>query len=147
MTNPKPNNFACPHEGCDKVYKDAAHLGIHRRAAHGVLGRSHKAKRMQDVKASLPQPAPITAETRTKRKYNKRSTSLATLPETATFQANGNGHYRPQTATRPFHAEAALAVAFGRFKELCTSVAVEYDLPPRSFAAKLIELIQSETLR
>jgi hypothetical protein len=138
LSNPK---FACPE--CGKQYNDAAHVGIHRRAAHGVKGKSRNAiKRRNSI--GLPPAAPVES-TPAKRKYTKRSTNLETIPQSHIHSLNGNEQPRPQT--RPFHAEAALAVAFGRFKELCTSIAVEYDLPPRSFAARLAELIHAEALR
>lgn len=43
--------------------------------------------------------------------------------------------------------EATLAVAFGRFTELCITIAVEYDLPPRLFAHRLSELIYAAQVR
>jgi len=141
----------CGIDGCKAEYKDAAHLGIHRRAKHGILGRSHTSQKARALKAeneaklANPEPAAVNGSgMRSKRKYMKRSTALANIDQA--HPTNGNEHFS-KTSYRPFHAEAALAVAYGRFKELCTSIAVEYDLPPRSFAARLAELIHAETLR
>jgi hypothetical protein len=125
----KPTKFKCTEPGCNEEYNDNAHLGIHKRAAHGILGKSHQA---------IKKP---------KRKYSKRSTTLATLPHE---EANGQiqrANGQAQTSTRRFHAEAALAVAYGRFQELCKGIAFEYDLPPRSFTARFVELIRAEALR
>jgi hypothetical protein len=129
----QPEKFKCTEPGCGAEYDDAAHLGIHRRAKHGIFGKKHAKK------AAEAQP--------TKRKYTKRS-QLATIPnEEANGHVNHTGNGQAQTLSRRFHSEAALIVAFSRFKELCAGVAFEYDLPPRSFTARLIELIHSETLR
>lgn len=43
--------------------------------------------------------------------------------------------------------EATLAVALGRFQELCRSMAFELDLPPRSFAARVAGLVYAATIR
>jgi hypothetical protein len=136
LSNP---NFVCPE--CGKKYNDAAHVGIHRRAAHGIMGKSANAIKSRNS----PPPVPAEAATPAKRKYTKRSTAIDTFQQSKAH-LNGNGR-RPQIEAHPFHTEAAIAVAFGRYKELCTSVAVEYDLPPRSFAARLAQLIYAETLR
>ena len=43
--------------------------------------------------------------------------------------------------------EATLALALGRFQGLCASMALEFDLPPRRFAARLAELIFATQIR
>lgn len=139
----KPEKFKCTEPGCTKEYNDNAHLGIHRRAAHGIQGKSHNAVKKREERAAAKAAA---TAAQTKRTYKKRSNTLATIPEVSP-QSNGYTNGNGQATSRRFHAEAALAVAFGRFKELCASVAFEYDLPPRSFTSKFIELIHSETLR
>jgi hypothetical protein len=135
--------FKCTQPGCSAEYNDAAHLGIHLRAKHGIAGQSANAIKNRELrhaaKAAQAEAKP------TKRKYTKRSNQLATIPETNGHINHSNG--QAQAVSRRFHSEAAIAVAYGRFQELCKNVAFEYDLPPRSFTAKFIELIQSETLR
>jgi predicted RNA-binding Zn-ribbon protein involved in translation (DUF1610 family) len=44
-------------------------------------------------------------------------------------------------------SDATLALALGRFQGLCQSMAVEFDLPPRLFAARLAELIYHSQVR
>jgi hypothetical protein len=139
-----PTKFQCTQPGCEAEYNDKAHLGIHLRAAHGIKGKSKNSiKRRQKLKdaekATATQPNP-------KRRYTKRSTTLATIPQEVNGNAS-NGQVQAQTVSRRFHAEAALAVAFGQFKELCKGVAFEYDLPPRSFTARFVEFLHAEALR
>jgi hypothetical protein len=144
----QPTKFKCTQPGCSAEYNDKPHLGIHLRAAHGIAGKSHTARtarekrqKLKDAeKATTTQPTP-------KRRYTKRSTTLATIPQEANGNHTGNGQVQAQTLSRRFHAEAALAVAFGQFKELCKGIAFEYDLPPRSFTARFVEFLHAEALR
>jgi hypothetical protein len=138
-----PQKFKCTQPGCDKEYNDAAHRGIHLRAAHGIKGRSHQAIKRREERAAAAKAALLAQP---KRKYTKRSTDLAIRDEKANEQINHSTNGFGQAATRRFAAETAVAVALSRFKDLCTSVAVEYDLPPRSFAARFRELIAAEAL-
>jgi hypothetical protein len=75
----------------------------------------------------------------TKRKYTKRS-ELATLTASTKNGLSRNGHH--QDTGHPFGiTETAVAVAFGRFQELCASVSFEFDVPPRTLARRLSTLI------
>jgi hypothetical protein len=138
----QPTKHKCTQPGCEAEYNDKAHLGIHLRAAHGIKGKSKNSiKRRQKLKGAEK----ATAASTPKRRYTKRSTTLATIPQ----EVNGNhtnGQVQAQTVPRRFHAEAALAVAYGRFQELCKGVAFEYDLPSRSFTARFIEFIHAAPL-
>lgn len=135
----------CTEPGCNAEYNDNAHLGIHKRSAHGIVGTSTNSKKSREKRAAAKAAAAAADQTKVKRTYTKRSNALATL-ETSTNHVNGQGQGQGLTPRR-FHAEAALAVAYGRYQELCKSIAFEYDLPPRSFTARFAELIHSETLR
>jgi hypothetical protein len=77
----------------------------------------------------------------TKRRYTKRS-ELATLTaSTKNGLSRNNGHHQDPTG-HPFGiTETAVAVAFGRFQELCASVSFEFDVPPRTLARRLGTLI------
>jgi len=44
-------------------------------------------------------------------------------------------------------SEATLALALGRFQGFCASMAQEFDLPPRRFTARLVELIYAAQVR
>jgi hypothetical protein len=147
MKGTTPEKFKCKQPGCEAEYNDNAHLGIHLRAKHGIAGQSATAIHNRNLRHAAKAAATQTTNPPTKRPYTKRR-ELATIPQ----EANGHVHHasngQAQTLSRRFHSEAALAVAYGRFTELCKSVAFEYDLPPRSFAARFLELINnSETLR
>jgi len=147
--------FKCTEPECGKEYNDAAHLGIHRRAAHGILGRSANAMKRAAQAAKLPEPAPIadaepiTKQPVTKRKYTKRSLQLAkqTLPPIASNGAgvnhsNQEAHFAPDGIP-----EVTLAIALGRFQELCRSMAFEFDIPPKLFTQRLAELIYRAQVR
>lgn len=135
----------CTEPGCNAEYNDNAHLGIHKRTAHGIVGSSVNSKKKREQRAAA-KAAAAAADQPAKRTYTKRSNALATLETSTNHQGQANGQANGLTPRR-FHAEAALAVAYGRFQELCKGIAFEYDLPPRSFAARFAELIHAETLR
>jgi hypothetical protein len=88
------------------------------------------------------QDAPADPSTQpTKRTYTKRS-QLAPIPATqngtkALSKAHQNGHH--SSSHEAF--ETAVAYAFGRYTELCASIAREFDLPPVSFARQLAVFI------
>lgn len=60
--------------------------------------------------------------------------------------AASNGHQEAHVAPDGI-PEATLAVALGRFQELCRSIAFEHDLPARMFASRLAGLIYASTVR
>jgi hypothetical protein len=63
----------------------------------------------------------------------------------ASIEASNNGNNR-QTR-RSAIPEAAIAFTAGRIEELLLRTATELDLPPKSLAAGVIELIHAKTLR
>ena len=78
------------------------------------------------------------------------ATTIATLDKPASEkhhaerkQQSSFDGFTPQSDIDP----RTLAVAFGRFQELCRTFAVEYDLPPRMFTRRLIELISASQVR
>ena len=127
--------FKCPECGLTFTYANT--LGYHRKKKHGVAGTSPAAVYAQKRKreAAAAEAAALQEQpARTKRKYTKRSDTLATLTPSK------NGH-RAQAEDHNGYSsgalETAVAVAFGRFTELCKSVASEFDVPPRTFTAQL----------
>ena len=116
--------FACPE--CGKSYTAPTGLGRHRQAAHGVAGTSHSIAK-KNAQLSAP----------------KRS-QLAKLPK-----ANGhvNGAHKETHAASSDPFEIPVAIAFGRFREILTSMAIEHDLSPRLFASRFAELVYRSTLR
>jgi hypothetical protein len=77
------------------------------------------------------------------RKENRivKRTTQATIIQT-NGQAHQEGHANPDGIP-----DALVAVASGRFIELCRSVAFEYDLPPRLFAARVAAFIYGTQVR
>ena len=60
--------------------------------------------------------------------------------------ATSNGHH-PETYIAPDGiSEASVAFTAGRVEELLHRVAAEYDVPARSFTARVIELVHAKTL-
>jgi hypothetical protein len=68
-----------------------------------------------------------------------------TTPASIT-QTNGQAHQERQ-ANPDGIPDALIAVTSGRFIEICRSVAFEYDLPPRLFAAKVAAFIYGTQVR
>ena len=143
--------FQCPD--CAKVYRSNAGLGGHRRRAHGVIGTSSSAVKVRELnqakaaravaaEARKEKSAPAVARAlepqqppRQRRKYTKRS-QLATLPAT---ESTVNHH--TQNGHSPSQFETAVAVAYGRFTQLCLEVASQFDVPPASFTRQLASFI------
>jgi uncharacterized C2H2 Zn-finger protein len=122
-------NLKCPH--CDFTAKWKGGLTLH-------VSKAHR------LDAPPAEPAP----TNGKRKYTRREIDQPAHAIIVSSQANGlashaqEGH--PVTDGIP---EGTLALALGRFQELCRSIAFEHDLPPRMFAARLAGLIYAATVR
>jgi hypothetical protein len=113
----KSKSLKCPE--CGKQYSAATGLGRHRQIAHGIEGTSHSTK-------------------------SKRS-QLAKLPNKANGHVNGAHQETHAAPSDPY--EIPVAIAFGRFREICTSMAIEHDVSPRLFAARFAELVYRSTLR
>jgi len=173
-TKPTPTKHQCPE--CDAQYEDARGLGTHRRLKHGIAGSSaatlyyqkqKKEKKKKDGKTSvhnrLKGQFPCTHEgckfiaqwkggltnhLNTTHRNTKRSLQLAkqTLPPIASNGAgvnhsNQEGHIAPDGIP-----QAAIAFTAGRVEELLSRLAIEYDLPPRTFTARVIELVHAKTV-
>jgi hypothetical protein len=159
--------FKC--DQCGERYTAAKFLGIHRALKHGIPGSSaavvsQRKKREREAAAAAAAPPPELqckdCDFRAKSLNGlsihrsaahghvgkvKRST-LAKLPQ-AVPVVDGHRHEEEAHPVAARIPEVTLAVAFGRFQELSRSMAVEYDLPPRLFAAQLAALIHRSTLR
>jgi hypothetical protein len=127
-------------------FDEPAHLGRHRRFSHGVLGReAQKFRKLEEeikeknansaaIEVSKPVEIIEVKAPKLKRKSPKRRE-----PEQLEHHSNGALHFDIDPTT--------VAVAFGRFTELCRSFAFEYDVPPRLLARRLAELIHAQALR
>jgi hypothetical protein len=81
---------------------------------------------------------------------NKRSLQLAkqTLPPIVSNGAGVNHSNNQEAHVAPDGiAEVTLALALGRFQELCRSMAFEFDIPPKLFTQRLAELIYRAQVR
>ena len=165
-----PTKHQCPE--CPANYDDARGLATHRRYKHGIAGKSKTAMQYQEqknagstrvhtrLKGSFPcthegctfvaqWKGGLTHHMRTHSK-NKRSLQLAKQNRTE-IASNGAGANHSNSQEANFAPdgipEATLAVALGRFQELCRSMAFEFDLPPRMFTQRVAALIYRSQIR
>jgi uncharacterized C2H2 Zn-finger protein len=120
----------CPH--CDFVANSKKGLLVH-------VGFKHE-----------PSQTPNAIERRRQREKRNKTIEQPTQA-IAIAETNGNLGHRTEEAhpvasgyTIP---DATLAVALGRFQGLCASFSAEFNLPPRSFATRLAELIYHSQIR
>ena len=165
-TKPTPTKHQCPE--CDAEYDDARGLASHRRSKHGIAGSAAYRKQKKEKKKT----GSTTVHKRFKGQFpctecsfiaqwkgglthhmnihKKRSLQLAkqTLPAIASNGAGVNHSNQEESHLAPDSIpEIPLAIALGRFEELCRSVAFKYDLPERLFAQRLTELIYRAQVR
>jgi uncharacterized C2H2 Zn-finger protein len=121
------NPLQCPE--CTFVAGTVGGLGLHRLKQHGVVSerRNTELKRLARLKKKGIQIAPI-----------QTITAVA---------VSSNGHHEETHVAPTGIPEAAIAFTAGRVEELLHRTAIEYDLSPRSFTARVIELVHAKTLR
>ena len=161
------NSFVCPE--CNEPQKNKVELGKHRRFQHNIRGTSKDAlaaRREKQIGATGGLPCPHCEFIAVNKagyslhvnKWHRDEDKGASLERTAqqptralsTSRAigNGNGHAIEQRQVDPDAIpEATLALALGRFQGLCTSMATEFDLPPRRFARELSRLVYATQVR
>ena len=78
-----------------------------------------------------------------------RSLKVERTAKAEIIRSNGNGHFIEAGQAPPHDpiSETVLAIALGRFQGLCQSMATEFDVPPRMFAARLCELVYRSQVR
>jgi len=168
-TKPTPTKHQCPE--CDAQYDHPRRLAIHRRYKHGIKGsapstiaarkkkagsttvhnrfKGHFPCTHEGCKFIAQWKGGLTHHLNTTHRNTKRSLQLAkqTLPPIASNGAgvnhsNQEAHFAPDGIS-----EVTLALALGRFQELCRSMAFEFDIPPKLFAQRLAELIYRAQVR
>lgn len=156
---------------CRETFNLPQVLGSHRRRVHGIIGTTPGAIRRELQRKKTTAPAadqgwnPLKCArcefiaqrvgglhhhmqaahgiTRQQRKENQ----LAKLPaQTITLNGQAPAHHEGQ-ANPDGIPDALIAVASGRFIELCRSMAFEYDLPSRLFAARVAAFIYGTQVR
>lgn len=167
------NPVQCPD--CDFKAKDQAGLTIHRKTIHKAVSQSATAvairasdplqctecgfratskiglaNHLARIHKILSQSgrAKLKREERAQLRAAKKGTTIEPAQTiTAVAITTNNGHHQEAHTPANGIPEGTLALALGRFQELCRSIATEHDLPPRSFAAQLARLIYATTLR
>jgi uncharacterized C2H2 Zn-finger protein len=134
-----PSNLLQCQE-CGLILGSKAGFSVHVNKNHP----NYRAKR--DAAAGTPelQPQPTTKRKYTRREIEQPTQAFAIL----TSQSNGLQHHTQEGHAAPDGIpEATLALALGRFQGFCTSMATEFDLPPRMFASRLATLIYRSQVR
>ena len=114
----KNNSLQCPH--CEFIGTNKGGLVLHRRKRHNEILAQRLDRDRSHIEPAQTQVITVAANIHHE--------------EEAHFAANGI-------------PEATLALALGRFQGLCSSMATEFDLPPRNFATRLAELIYRSQVR
>jgi uncharacterized C2H2 Zn-finger protein len=161
----------CPD--CGFVAKDKAGLTIHRKARHGAASESATAvairashplqcpecvfiaKMIGGLKLHLRKThgiiPPVSRDTELKRlERQQRKQKGLTIEEpqaVTTVAVTSNGHQATWEGHTDGIPEALIAVASGRFQELCRSMAYEHDVPPRLFASRVAAFVYGTTVR
>jgi hypothetical protein len=166
LTTQVATKLQCPE--CPAQYNDARGLATHRRYKHGTIGTSAAAVSMRNkqkahgrrVHKRLKGSFPCTVEgcsfiaqwqggLTTHMHAHTRRDELAIQSRTE-IAGNGAG---VQDSNQEAHfaansiAEIPLAIALGRFQELCRSLAFEHNIPERLFAQRLAELVYRAQVR
>jgi uncharacterized C2H2 Zn-finger protein len=170
-TTHAPNPLQCPD--CSFAALTTQKLIWHRKQEHGYLGhKGHRPEQiLTEVVTAVLDPlqcqlcdfraqAPGGLTHHMTRKHKGKTTPRIMQPKrreiepTQTLEisapASSNNrilHAEESHASANGIPEATLALALGRFQELCRSIAYEHDLPPRMFAARLAGLVYAATVR
>lgn len=136
-------------ELCNHVpFKAPTALGRHKLSAHNIPGQSHAAIAYRKAKAKETHGKQQPRTHRASSKAHQEATpALTRTKKTAIQKVRQNHHQHRFDNGELTIPEGALAVAFGRFQELCRSFAFEYDLPPKLFTSRLTQLISASAVR
>jgi uncharacterized C2H2 Zn-finger protein len=151
-------DLRCDADDCTYIAKTWNGLGVHRATAHRIAGATktkqvhacdHCEQSFQSANGLAKHQAkmhgvPGQSKSAIQRRHQKEH-SLA-----ITAQTVNNGRHEAEEhrqAAADGIAPETLALALGRFQGLCTSMATEFDLPVRSFARRLAELIYHAQVR
>lgn len=130
---------------CDHApFKAPTALGRHKLSAHGIPGQSTASVAYRKAKAKAKENlqngnAQVRHAVKAPKDASKETRSTLTRSQKASLEA-----FQVHDNQIP---DGALAVALGRFQELCRSFAFEYDLPPRLFTSRLTQLISASSVR
>lgn len=118
-------------------FRAASKIGLanHLARIHKILSHSRRAMHAREERAQL----------KAAKKGLQIEPAQAVIVATA---STSNGHHAEEShLTANGIPQGTLALALGRFQELCIGIATQHDLPPRSFTAELAKLIYATTLR
>ena len=132
---PPTGPFQCTH--CGYISQSKAGLSNHLRSAHGDTS-NHKPGyvRSTDFKTRL----------------KSKGTKLAKLtPQTIVVarsqEAPATNHSEGHSDGIQTIPDSVVAITTGRFQELCRSIAYQYELPEKLFAARVAALVYATTVR
>jgi hypothetical protein len=161
-------NLKCPE--CGKKYGSALALGNHRWQAHKIRGESYDARKRAEKTVTRYERTPDglfqcplcefagkgaagmgmhmkmhraqgdTALAPTNNPHPERNAIVKTNQHAET--TNGAIHHQAQDDAN-HRLEAAATLAAGRVQELCSRLAFEHDLPPRTLTALVLRTVAS----
>jgi uncharacterized C2H2 Zn-finger protein len=160
-TDSLPVTHTCPE--CGVGVETPQLLGRHRKLEHGVQSVVElKRQARLNMTDGLPCPhcdfvavnkAGYSLHVNNKHAGQTKSEGVTLEQSTQVTRAivRTNGSAQPTAHNGEAHpdgiSEATLALALGRFQGLCTSMATEFDLPPRRFTRELTRLIYATQVR
>jgi uncharacterized C2H2 Zn-finger protein len=158
---PTTDNFPC--DRCSQIFTTKNGLAKHQSKKHGIVGQSKSAqdRHRAKLKAAPPPPPPTEYPCpdcgfKAKSKAglsihigttHKRSNALAPAHENYATLSPQNGSSHQEQPHRDGIPETTLALALGRWQGFAQSMAAEFDLPPKRFAAQLAQLIYATAIR
>jgi C2H2-type zinc-finger domain/Zinc finger, C2H2 type len=169
LENPQPVANPAPNQCkfCGLQAKSKAGLSLHVRTYHvskeevkPLTGIEKRANSVERLKGKFPCPhcdfiaswtGGLTLHISKKHPEGsvtiERTTKAEVTAITRTSRAAQEESHAAPNGYAPSIPEGTLALALGRFQGLCQSMAVEFDLPPRLFAARLAELVYRSQIR
>lgn len=122
--------YVCDQEGCGQEFASALRLGLHKRQAHGIIGRSARAERERKQRAeggkTPSSPRRRQGETRQARRARLLRETIAELTD-FTDELRGRSEQEPEDLADVLHRDAgrissAVAYAAERFSPLGSAV-------------------------
>jgi hypothetical protein len=143
--------FAC--DLCDRTFPRNSELGRHKLAKHGIPGMTYSSQWQRRKNEKLKQEAALAAQSHST-PTPKENIHALTVPPAKLGRPRKQknitvNHHQTIIAVGPLESsyEGPAAIAVGRFQEVCRSLAYQYELPEKLFAARVTELLYATQVR
>lgn len=134
--------FACDVCGREGFISEHG-VAIHKAQAH----RSKLVHSKQTTKGELVNGHAKSLKGRILEAETETETEAHTGRKKAGIQRYSDGEVQYTAHASSGISQTALAIGHDRFQELCKAIAIERDLPPRTYARELIQLIYAASIR